>query len=105
MRHLGRLAQHSAVTNMHIKNLAIVWAPNLLRSKEIESVGFTGTDAFQEVRIQSIVVEFLLRHVDILFSDTFSSAGKESSGKGQTPSQGNTSTGHRTQQHPVPVSQ
>ncbi|XP_059497325.1 rho GTPase-activating protein 33-like isoform X2 [Stegostoma tigrinum] len=80
MAHLNRLAKHSAATNMHIKNLAIVWAPNLLRSKEIESVGFMGTDAFQEVRIQSIVVEFLLRHVDILFSDTFSSAGKENSG-------------------------
>ncbi|XP_041037086.1 rho GTPase-activating protein 32-like [Carcharodon carcharias] len=77
MRHLAKLAQRSSSTNMHVKNLAIVWAPNLLRSKEIESVGFTGTEAFQEVRIQSIAVEFLLRHVDILFNDNFSSAGKD----------------------------
>ncbi|XP_072324953.1 rho GTPase-activating protein 33-like isoform X3 [Scyliorhinus torazame] len=80
MRHLAKLAQQSPATNMHVKNLAIVWAPNLLRSKEIESVGFTGTDAFREVRIQSIVVEFLLRHVEILFSDTFSSAGMNNPG-------------------------
>ncbi|XP_067833193.1 rho GTPase-activating protein 33-like, partial [Heptranchias perlo] len=80
MRHLANLAKHSPATSMHVKNLAIVWAPNLLRSKEIESVGFTGTDAFREVRIQSVVVEFLLSHVDILFSDKFSSAGKDSAG-------------------------
>ncbi|XP_067874849.1 rho GTPase-activating protein 33-like [Heterodontus francisci] len=80
MRHLAKLAKQSSATNMHWKNLAIVWAPNLLRSKEIELVGFSGTDAFREVRIQSVVVEFLLRHVDILFSDKFSSAGKDSAG-------------------------
>ena len=31
MRHLARLAGSSSITNMHAKNLAIVWAPNLLR--------------------------------------------------------------------------
>ena len=31
IRHLSRLATRSGETNMHIKNLAIVWAPNLLR--------------------------------------------------------------------------
>lgn len=31
MRHLARMATFSYVTNMHCKNLAIVWAPNLLR--------------------------------------------------------------------------
>lgn len=31
MRHLSRLAAFSYITNMHSKNLAIVWAPNLLR--------------------------------------------------------------------------
>ncbi|XP_031467686.1 rho GTPase-activating protein 33-like, partial [Phasianus colchicus] len=30
MRHLARLAGNCSVTNMHAKNLAIVWAPNLL---------------------------------------------------------------------------
>lgn len=31
MRHLARLADYCSITNMHTKNLAIVWAPNLLR--------------------------------------------------------------------------
>ncbi|XP_041095334.1 rho GTPase-activating protein 30-like [Polyodon spathula] len=68
MRHLIRMASFSSETNMHSRNLAIVWAPNLLRSKDIES-GFNGTAAFMEVRIQSIVVEFILMHVEQLFND------------------------------------
>nr|XP_029136613.1 trichohyalin-like [Labrus bergylta] len=67
MRHLVRMASHSSETNMHSRNLAIVWAPNLLRSKDIEVSGFNGTAAFMEVRVQSIVVEFILTHVPQLF--------------------------------------
>ncbi|KAM9294614.1 rho GTPase-activating protein 30 [Gastrophryne carolinensis] len=69
MKHLLHMASFSAQTNMHTRNLAIVWAPNLLRSKDIESSGFNGTSAFMEVRVQSIVVEFILTHVDALFGD------------------------------------
>ncbi|KAG9335417.1 hypothetical protein JZ751_004739 [Albula glossodonta] len=76
MRHLAHLATRSGETNMHIKNLAIVWAPNLLRSMEIEAVGLSGADPFKEVRIQSVVVEFLLSNVDVLFSDSFTSVGR-----------------------------
>ncbi|XP_069806553.1 rho GTPase-activating protein 30 [Dendropsophus ebraccatus] len=79
MRHLLRMASHSARTNMHARNLAIVWAPNLLRSKDIESSGFNGTAAFMEVRVQSIVVEFILTHVEQVFGDG-SSNGKENEG-------------------------
>uniref|UniRef100_A0A8D2J108 Rho-GAP domain-containing protein n=1 Tax=Varanus komodoensis TaxID=61221 RepID=A0A8D2J108_VARKO len=67
MKHLVHMASHSAQTNMHVRNLAIVWAPNLLRSKDIELSGFNGTAAFMEVRIQSIVVEFILTHVEQIF--------------------------------------
>ncbi|XP_040189420.1 rho GTPase-activating protein 30 isoform X2 [Rana temporaria] len=67
MKHLIHVASFSAQTNMHTRNLAIVWAPNLLRSKDIESSGFNGTAAFMEVRVQSIVVEFILTHVEQLF--------------------------------------
>uniref|UniRef100_F7E3Y3 Rho GTPase activating protein 33 n=1 Tax=Ornithorhynchus anatinus TaxID=9258 RepID=F7E3Y3_ORNAN len=81
LRHLARMAQHSADTSMHARNLAIVWAPNLLRSLELESVTLSGAAAFREVRVQSVVVEFLLNHVDVLFSDTFSSAGLDSTGR------------------------
>lgn len=31
MHHLLRMASCSSETNMHARNLAIVWAPNLLR--------------------------------------------------------------------------
>ncbi|KAL2094418.1 hypothetical protein ACEWY4_009137 [Coilia grayii] len=68
MKHLSRLAAFSTITNMHAKNLAIVWAPNLLRSRQIESACFGGPAAFMEVRIQSVVVEFILSHADVLFS-------------------------------------
>ncbi|XP_053095904.1 rho GTPase-activating protein 32 isoform X3 [Pangasianodon hypophthalmus] len=80
MRHLARMATFSYVTNMHCKNLAIVWAPNLLRSKQIESACFSGTSAFMEVRIQSVVVEFILNHVDVLFSPKLSTLIRESTG-------------------------
>ncbi|KAK2088255.1 Rho GTPase-activating protein 33 [Saguinus oedipus] len=80
LRHLARMARHSANTSMHARNLAIVWAPNLLRSMELESVGMGGAAAFREVRVQSVVVEFLLTHVDVLFSDTFTSAGLDPAG-------------------------
>ncbi|KAL7835912.1 hypothetical protein SRHO_G00282590 [Serrasalmus rhombeus] len=82
MRHLALLATKSEKTNMHVKNLAIVWAPNLLRSKEIEAVGLSGADPFKEVRIQSVVVEFLLTNVDVLFSDSFTSVGRFSAATG-----------------------
>ncbi|XP_062995595.1 rho GTPase-activating protein 32 isoform X2 [Elgaria multicarinata webbii] len=80
MRHLAHLADYCTITNMHTKNLAIVWAPNLLRSKQIESACFSGTAAFMEVRIQSVVVEFILNHVDVLFSSKLSSVIRESAG-------------------------
>ncbi|KAJ7304162.1 hypothetical protein JRQ81_011692 [Phrynocephalus forsythii] len=80
LRHLARMAMHSQNTSMHIRNLAIVWAPNLLRSVALESVAQCGADAFQEVRVQSLVVEFLLNNVQILFSDTFTSVGKDGAG-------------------------
>ncbi|XP_061575544.1 rho GTPase-activating protein 32 isoform X2 [Cololabis saira] len=81
MRHLSRLATFSSITNMHTKNLAIVWAPNLLRSKQIESACFSGTAAFMEVRIQSVVVEFILNNTETLFSSKLNTIIRESAGK------------------------
>uniref|UniRef100_A0ACB8G8Q9 Uncharacterized protein n=1 Tax=Sphaerodactylus townsendi TaxID=933632 RepID=A0ACB8G8Q9_9SAUR len=79
IRHLVHVASFSAQTNMHVRNLAIIWAPNLLRSKDIETSGFNGTAAFMEVRIQSIVVEFILTHVEQLFGDAPLCAGTRES--------------------------
>lgn len=111
MRHLSRMGTYSTVTNMHCKNIAIVWAPNLLRwlpslsflheaiisvnksyihsllllkcgrSKQIESACFSGTSAFMEVRVQSVVVEFILNHVDVLFSPKLSTLIRQSTGE------------------------
>ncbi|XP_031760546.1 rho GTPase-activating protein 33 isoform X2 [Xenopus tropicalis] len=76
MKHLSQLSTHSDRTGMHARNLAIIWAPNLLRSRDMESVGTPGADAFREVRVQSVLVEFLLCNVETLFSDTFTSIGR-----------------------------
>lgn len=43
-------------------------------------MGLGGAAAFREVRVQSVVVEFLLTHVEVLFSDTFTSAGLDPAG-------------------------
>ncbi|GAA6232249.1 rho GTPase-activating protein 31 [Lates japonicus] len=67
-KHLAHLATLSTQTNMHTRNLALVWAPNLLRSKNIEASSGNGDMAFQEVRIQQSVVEFILNHTDQIFS-------------------------------------
>ncbi|NXU52437.1 RHG31 protein, partial [Turnix velox] len=67
IKHLTHLASFSNMTNMHTRNLALVWAPNLLRSKEIEAVGCNGDAAFLEVRVQQLVIEFILNHVDQIF--------------------------------------
>ncbi|XP_077361021.1 rho GTPase-activating protein 31 [Festucalex cinctus] len=67
-KHLARLATLSAQTNMHTRNLALVWAPNLLRSKTIEATSGNGDMAFQEVRIQQSVVEFILNHTEQIFN-------------------------------------
>lgn len=67
-KHLAHLATLSTQTNMHTRNLALVWAPNLLRSKDIEASSGNGDMAFQEVRIQQSVVEFILNHTDQIFS-------------------------------------
>ncbi|XP_061834954.1 rho GTPase-activating protein 30 [Nerophis lumbriciformis] len=79
MSHLAKMASYSPETNMHARNLAIVWAPNLLRSKDIEVSGFNGTAAFMEVRIQSIVVEFILTHAAQLFPEPSVSCNRRKS--------------------------
>ncbi|XP_074856452.1 rho GTPase-activating protein 31 [Carettochelys insculpta] len=77
IRHLTHLASFSNMTNMHTRNLALVWAPNLLRSKEIEAVGCNGDAAFLEVRVQQLVIEFILNHVDQIFNNNRTTSSME----------------------------
>ncbi|XP_071957704.1 uncharacterized protein [Antedon mediterranea] len=65
IKHLSKMAEMEEKTGMNTKNLAIVWAPNLLRSKEIES----GAAAFMEIRVQAVVVEYLIRNMDLIFNN------------------------------------
>lgn len=68
MRHLSRVAERGSDTGMTPRNVAIVWAPNLLRCREFE-VG--GVAALQFVGVQAVVTEFLIRYVDLIFTDKF----------------------------------
>ena len=53
-RHLHQVAESSDQTGMTAKNLAIVWAPNLLRRPETLEGGL---DALQSVGVQAVVTE------------------------------------------------
>lgn len=68
MRHLSRVAERGSDTGMTPRNVAIVWAPNLLRCREFE-VG--GVAALQFVGVQAVVTEFLVRYVELIFTDKF----------------------------------
>lgn len=64
MRHLARVSEKGNQTGMTARNIAIVWAPNLLRCKELE-VG--GVAALQGVGVQAVVTEFLIVYADLIF--------------------------------------
>lgn len=66
MRHLVRVAARGGDTGMTSRNVAIVWAPNLLRCKELE-VG--GVAALQGVGVQAVVTEFLICYADLIFGE------------------------------------
>lgn len=51
------------------------------RSRQIESACFSGTAAFMEVRIQSVVVEFILNNTEALFSPKLNAIIRESTGR------------------------
>ncbi|XP_022108337.1 rho GTPase-activating protein 32-like isoform X3 [Acanthaster planci] len=66
IKHLAKMATYENQTGMTTKNLAIVWAPNLLRSKDLASATAA---AFMEIKIQATVVEYLIRKADVIFND------------------------------------
>ncbi|XP_026293571.1 GTPase-activating protein CdGAPr isoform X2 [Frankliniella occidentalis] len=66
VKHLARVAEHGHQTGMTPRNVAIVWAPNLLRCKALE-VG--GVAALQGVGVQAVVTEFLICYADLIFCD------------------------------------
>ncbi|XP_013098750.2 GTPase-activating protein CdGAPr [Stomoxys calcitrans] len=62
--HLNKISQHAERTGMTDKNLAIVWAPNLLRSPALESGGVA---ALRGVGVQAVVTEYLIRNCHLIF--------------------------------------
>ena len=66
MKHLSHVAALGEQTGMTARNVAIVWAPNLLRSKQLENG--SGVAALHGVGIQAVVTEFLIRYTDYIFS-------------------------------------
>ncbi|XP_053621849.1 GTPase-activating protein CdGAPr [Plodia interpunctella] len=62
MRHLRRISLLGAQTGMTARNMAIVWAPNLLRSP-------APAHALQGVAVQAVVTEFLICYAEELFAE------------------------------------
>lgn len=73
MRHLHKLAEFSPDTNMNTKNLAIVWAPNLLKSKEMDAKDCMQYDMLHSITLQANISEFLIANADTIFNDKFAS--------------------------------
>ncbi|XP_028034973.1 GTPase-activating protein CdGAPr isoform X3 [Bombyx mandarina] len=61
MRHLRRVSLQSASTGMTARNVAIVWAPNLLRAPRPQH-------ALHGVAVQAVVTEFLICYAEELFA-------------------------------------
>lgn len=83
MRHLHDLAKCSSQTSMNTKNLAIVWAPNLLKSKEMDTPGAMQYDMLYSITLQANIAEFLIANADTIFDDKFSSLNRNKDGTGQ----------------------
>lgn len=54
---------------MHTKNLAIVWAPNLIRPKQLTGTVYS-VEALQDVSTQAVVTEYLITYAELIFSDS-----------------------------------
>ncbi|KAL9707910.1 hypothetical protein quinque_011428 [Culex quinquefasciatus] len=65
--HLLKISRHSASTGMTERNIAIVWAPNLLRSPALESGGVA---ALRGVGVQAVVTEYLISNCEQIFDDS-----------------------------------
>lgn len=65
MRHLAFMASNSHKTGMDSKNVAIVWAPNLLKPPELS----VELETLQIIGLQAVITEQLIKHHKFLFDD------------------------------------
>ncbi|XP_027198875.2 uncharacterized protein LOC113793108 isoform X1 [Dermatophagoides pteronyssinus] len=63
IKHLAHVSEFHEHTGMTTKNIAIVWAPNLLRTKTLD----LGKEALQIVATQAVLTEFLIINCDKIF--------------------------------------
>ena len=66
MAHLHHLSLSSLLTGMTCHNLAIVWAPNLLRSLHHK---FVSLESLRDIGVQAKVVECFIENYHELFSE------------------------------------
>eukprot|EP00092_Neocalanus_flemingeri_P017709 GFUD01019162.1.p1 GENE.GFUD01019162.1~~GFUD01019162.1.p1 ORF type:complete len:937 (+),score=214.05 GFUD01019162.1:985-3795(+) len=85
MKHLHRVSLHHQDTGMTARNLAIVWAPNLLRCQSLEA---GGVEALQGVAVQAVVTEYLIKYCYLIFNENspYSENTPRSVAKGQQQS-------------------
>jgi hypothetical protein len=67
MQHLAIIAANGQKTGMDSKNVAIVWAPNLLKPRELELTA--GMETLQVIGLQAVITEQLIKHHEFLFND------------------------------------
>ena len=92
LKHLAKLADYHEETGMHAKNLSIVWAPNLMRIEKMEE-----SSTLAHLGSQAVVVEFLIRNVDIFFD-------KDTAARAITKFPFTPRQGHRERSHSDPSS-
>ena len=76
MAHLHHLSLSSLLTGMTCRNLAIVWAPNLLRSLHQE---FVSLESLRDIGVQAKVVECFIENYHELFSEALARDMSENS--------------------------
>lgn len=67
MKHLACIAANGQKTGMDSKNVAIVWAPNLLKPRELELSA--GLETLQIIGLQAVITEQLIKHQKFLFDE------------------------------------
>ena len=82
LKHLHRLSLRHSETGMTAKNLAIVWAPNLLRCPALE---LGGVEALQGVAVQAVVTEYLIKYCHLVFSSPSQANTPRSALKSHSP--------------------
>ena len=78
MRHLHKVSLKGESTGMTAKNLAIVWAPNLLRCKDLKTAK-NNNNNLKDIALQAVCTEFMIVYWDLLFANNLPTISLEKS--------------------------